>query len=245
MKILIIILISFGINVNSQYKYYNFEYSKDYYNNLQKNVDYNKISNFIINQIDTEIFKDKLLFIPFYQPECGDCDEAVESQESAVINGISYSNFWNENTFKKFLKKFSNKQIIITSTYYGNGYDPIEKDIINKFTYLKRIKKTTGIKNTEGNHPEEIYVFNNLKKEKIEINGEKIRNSNFLLIYLKPYHNNVNGRENNLKTNENFLLIHLIYVVKRSRPKEQYFIYNYDIKEIVSTTQEELEKKIN
>jgi len=244
MKILIIILIFFGINVKSQYKYYNFEYSKDYYNNLQKKVDYNKISSFIINKIDTKIFKEKLLFIPFYLPECGGCDEARETSESRAINEISYLNFWNENTFKKFLKKFSNKQIIITSDFYGNGYEPIQKEITNIFKYLERINKTIGIKKRSGIHPEEIYVFNNQKKEKIEIDEEKIRNSDFLLIDLRPNHNNVNGKEKNLKTNYNFLLIRLLYVVKGNSQKEQFFLYDYDNKEIISVTQEELVKKI-
>ena len=243
MKILITILLFVGININSQYKYYNFEYSKEFYTKIQKNVDYNKISNYIIDKIDTEIFKDKFLFIPFYLPECRSCDEARETEESRTINEISYLNFWNENTFKKILKKFSEKYIIITSDYYDTGNEPILKEITTSFKYLNKINKTIGIKKRGGIYPEEIYVFNNFKKEKIEIDEEKIRNSDFLVIDLRPYHNNINGREKNLKTNENYLLITIFYVIKGNFQKSQYFLYDYDTKKIKSLSQEEMLKK--
>lgn len=222
MKTLIILFFLLGIQVHSQYKYWNFEYSGDYYSSLQKNVDYNKISEFIINNIDTQIFQDHLLLIPVYLPECSGCDEELDSEESMVINEISYLNFWNENTVKKFLKKLSRKKIIFTSDYYV-------KNIENEMKFLRRLNPTIGIKRS-GAYSEQINVYNNHKKERIELDDEILINSDALYIHLRPYHNNVNGRERNLKTNENFLLVTIHYIINRNSIKIQYFKYDYDSK---------------
>lgn len=245
MRLLTILLIFFGITANSQYKYHNFEYSKDYYKHLQKRVDYDKISSYILNHIDKTVLKDKLLFIPFYLPECRSCDEAVESTESEAMNEISYSAFWNENTFRKFLKKFSDKKVIVTTTYFENGSDPIEKEVVDKFGYLKNISKTIGIKKRYGIYPEEIYVFNNVNKEKIEIDENKISGSDFLVITLRPYHNNVNGKEMNLKTSRNFLVIRLELIAKGNHLGAQYFLYDYDSKQINIASAPEISKKLS
>lgn len=235
MKTMLIFLFFVGINVSSQYTYHNFEYSRDYYVELQKKTDYNKISDFIISKINPTILTSKFLFIPFYLPECGSCDEARETTQSEVINEISYLNFWNEKTFTKFLTKFSNKSVIITSDYYGTGNEPIEKEIINKFAYLNKLQKNIGIRNHNG-RKEEIYIFNN-KDKQIIINDEDIVNSNFLLVKLKPYHNNVNGREKQLKTNKNSLIIIISYIIDGNYYEIQKFIYDYDKKDIKIMTQ--------